>query len=140
MPEPIPQAPGTSESDRLETFCDGVFAIAITLLILEIKVPTPEHVHAAGGLLPALAALWPSYVGYLIGFFTIGIMWTNHHAIFQYVRRTDRYFLLINVAFLMLIAFLPFPTALLAEYLPEPEAERRIAVAVYSAAVLAIAL
>ena len=139
MPEPIPLAPGTSESDRLETFCDGVFAIAITLLVLEIKVPTAERVHAEGGLLPALAALWPSYVGYLIGFFTIGIMWTNHHAIFLHVRRTDRYFLLINVLFLLFIAFIPFPTAVLAEYLPEP-AERRGAVMLYSATMVLMAL
>ena len=139
MPEPIRHSPGLSEPDRLETFCDGVFAIAITLLILEIKVPTPEQVHAVGGLLPALVALWPSYVGYLIGFFTIGIMWTNHHAIFQYVRRTDRYFLLINVLFLLTIAFVPFPTAVLAEYLPEPD-ERRGAVMLYSATMVFMAL
>jgi uncharacterized membrane protein len=139
MPEPIREAPGLSDSDRLETFCDGVFAIAITLLILEIQVPTPERVHAVGGLLPALAALWPSYLGYLIGFLTIGIMWTNHHAIFQYVRRSDRYFLMINVVFLMLIAFLPFPTALLAAYLAEAD-DRATAIVVYGATVWCIAL
>src|SRR5215218_9799758 len=101
VPSPIRQSPGLSESDRLETFCDGVFAIAITLLVLEIRVPTHQQVHAAGGLGRALWTLWPSYLGYVIGFLTIGIMWTNHHAIFQYVRRTDRYFLLINVLFLL---------------------------------------
>ncbi len=129
-----------TETTRLETFCDGVFAIAITLLVLEIRVPTPEAAAHAGGLPRALVALWPSFLGYLIGFVTLGIMWANHHAIFQYVRRSDRYFLLINVMFLMLIAFLPFATALLAEYLPEPEAERRTAVVLYSAAEVAIAL
>jgi len=127
------------ESDRLETFCDGVFAIAITLLVLEIRVPTAERVHAAGGLLHALAGLWPSYLGYVLGFLTIGIMWANHHAIFQYVRRTDRYFLLVNVLFLLTIAFVPFPTAVLAEYLPEP-AERGDAVVLYSATMVAMAL
>ena len=140
MPQPLPDAPGLTETARLETFCDGVFAIAITLLVLEIHVPTPEAAAHAGGLPRALAGLWPSFLGYVIGFVTLGIMWANHHAIFLYVRRSDRYFLLINVAFLMLIAFLPFPTALLAEYLPEPEAERRVAVVVYSATEVAIAL
>lgn len=139
VPAPVPQAPGLSESDRLETFCDGVFAIAITLLVLEIRVPDAARVHAAGGLLPALWALWPSYLGYGIGFLTIGIMWSNHHAIFQYVRRTDRYFLLVNVVFLLTIAFVPFPTAVLAEYLPEP-AERGDAIVLYSAVMVAMAL
>jgi uncharacterized membrane protein len=78
-------------------------------------------------------------VGYLIGFFTIGIMWTNHHAIFLHVRRTDKYFLLINVLFLLFISFIPFPTAVLAEYLPEP-AERRGAVILYSATMVFMAL
>src|SRR5438093_873878 len=87
----------TSETARVEAFSDGVFAIAITLLVLEIRVPEPEAAARAGGLVRALAALWPSYLGYLISFVTIGIMWANHHAIYQYIRRSDRYFLLINV-------------------------------------------
>jgi uncharacterized membrane protein len=140
MPEPLPDAPGQTETTRLEAFCDGVFAIAITLLVLEIRVPEPEAAHRAGGLLRALGGLWPSFVGYAIGFLTIGIMWANHHAIFQCVRRSDRYFLLINVAFLMLISFLPFPTAVLAGYLDADFGERRTAVALYGATVLAIAL
>ena len=139
MPEPVPESPGVTETGRLEAFCDGVFAIAITLLVLEIRVPEPETARHAGGLVRALGALWPSFVGYAIGFMTIGIMWANHHTIFQYVRRSDRYFLMINVAFLMLIAFLPFPTALLAAYLPEAE-ERRAAVLAYGATVWFIAL
>jgi uncharacterized membrane protein len=129
-------APGLSETDRLETFSDGVFAIAITLLILEIKVP---HAGTEGGLARALAALWPSYLGYVISFVTLGIMWANHHAMFTYIRRTDRYFLLIHVFFLMCISFLPFPTAVLAEHLPEPDS-RRVAVALYSATLVVIAL
>jgi uncharacterized membrane protein len=136
MPEPVSESPGLSETGRLEAFCDGVFAIAITLLVLEIRVPPP---HQPGGLLHALAHLWPSYLGYVISFVTIGIMWTNHHSIFTYVRRSDRYFLLINVAFLMCISFLPFPTAVLAEYLPAPEG-RRLAVAFYGATMVVIAI
>ena len=114
------------ETTRLETFADGVFAIAITLLVLEIKVPTLEETRS--GLWPALARLWPSYVGYLVSFLTIGIMWVNHHAIFQYIRRCDRRFLFANVFFLMGIAFVPFPTAVLAEHLPDPATRNAAAV------------
>ena len=115
-----------AETTRLETVADGVFAIAITLLVLEIKVPNADEAH--GGLWPALLGLWPSYVGYLISFITIGIMWVNHHAIFQYVRKCDRRFLFANVFFLMGIAFTPFPTAVLAEHLPDPATRSAAAV------------
>lgn len=109
-----PERVGLSETARLETFSDGVFAIAITLLVLEIRVP-PSH-----GALPlgvALRALWPSYLGYAISFITIGIMWVNHHSMFRHIRRADRSFLLLNVLFLLVLAFIPFPTAVLAEHL-----------------------
>ena len=126
-------------STRLEAFSDGVFAIAITLLIIEIKVPSHAELAAAGGLWPALGTRWPSFVGYVISFLTLGIMWANHHAIFQYVRRADRRFLLVNVLFLMGISFLPFPTAVLAEYLPSL-ADRRTAVVLYGTTLVAIAV
>ena len=128
-----------SETARLEAFSDGVFAIAITLLIIEIKVPSHEAAEHAGGLLRALIHVWPSFVGYVISFVTLGIMWINHHALCSYIGRVDCYFLFIHVLFLMCIAFLPFPTAVLAEYLPHPE-ERRAAVASYSATLVVIAL
>jgi TMEM175 potassium channel family protein len=137
MAEPISRGP--SETGRVEAFSDGVFAIAITLLVLEIEVPPPHLTGHGSTLLPALLHLWPSYLGYLISFVTIGIMWVNHHSMFMLIRGTDRYFLLLSVCFLMCIAFLPFPTALLAEYLSEPKG-RRIAVAVYSATFVLIAL
>lgn len=129
MSPPPAETPHLPDNTRLETFADGVFAIAITLLVLEIKVPHVDQSH--GGLWPALVALWPSYLGYLISFFTIGIMWVNHHVIFQYVRKCDRRFLFANVFFLMGIAFAPFPTAVLAEHLPHPET-RQAAVAFYN--------
>ena len=137
MTEPI--AKGSSETGRVEAFSDGVFAIAITLLVLEIQVPQPEVTGHGSTLLPALLSLWPSYLGYLISFITIGIMWVNHHSMFVLIQRTDRYFLLISVFFLMCIAFLPFPTAVLAEYLADPKG-RRVAVALYSATFVLIAL
>jgi uncharacterized membrane protein len=136
MTRPLQDGSGFSETSRLEAFSDGVFAIAITLLILEVKVP---RAGTERGLVRALLLLWPSYLGYAISFVTLGIMWANHHAIFTYIRRTDRYFLLIHVFFLMCISFLPFPTAVLAEHLPHPES-RRIAVAAYSATLVVIAL
>src|SRR5262245_26952944 len=100
MPEPIRTDPGVSDTPRLETFCDGVFAIAITLLVLEIHVPSHDEAARVGGLVRALLGLWPSYLGYTISFVTIGIMWVNHHSIFTYIKRADRYFLLLNVLFL----------------------------------------
>ena len=96
---------------RLEAFSDGVFAIAITLLILEIKV--------SGPLGDQLLHIWPSYLAYVTSFLTIGIIWLNHHLIFVKVRSVDRTLLLINTLFLMVVAFIPFPTFLVAEYLRE---------------------
>ena len=128
-----------SETARVEAFSDGVFAIAITLLVLEIKVPSPDLTGHGSTLLAALLRLWPSYLGYVISFVTIGIMWVNHHSMFVMIQRTDRYFLLISVFFLMCISFLPFPTAVLAEYLPDPKG-RVIGVALYSACFVLIAL
>jgi uncharacterized membrane protein len=100
-----------SETARLETFSDGVFAIAATLLILELKL------DGHGSVTHQLLHLWPSYAAYAISFVTIGIMWINHHAIFRQVARVDRTFLAINVIFLMVIAFIPFPTHVLAAHL-----------------------
>jgi len=105
------------ETTRLEAFSDGVLAIAITLLILEIHVPTREEFSGDSALWHELRDLWPSYLGYLISFVTIGIVWTNHHNIFRYIVRTDQTLTLINTLFLLCVAFIPFPTALLAEYL-----------------------
>jgi uncharacterized membrane protein len=99
------------QTARLETFSDGVFAIAATLLILEVRVPEE------GSLTNGLLHLWPSYLAYGISFATIGIMWINHHALFAQIGRVDRTFLAINVLFLMVIAFIPFPTEVLARNL-----------------------
>ena len=97
---------------RLETFADGVFAIAATLLILNVEVPElGEH-----SLAHELVQLWPAYVGYAVSFLTIGIIWVNHHTVLRQLRGIDRTFLFINVFFLLCIAFIPFPTRLLATY------------------------
>ena len=98
---------------RLETFADGVFAIAATLLILNVDAQVSEDVHDLGG---RLLHIWPSYLAYAVSFVTIGIMWVNHHTVMSQITRTDRRFLLANVGLLMCIAFVPFPTRVVAEH------------------------
>ena len=98
------------ETGRLETFADGVFAIAITLLVLEI--PHPEVDENLGR---ELVGQWHAYLAYVLSFAIIGIVWVNHHVIVLQFARTDRAFLFINVFFLMCVAFIPFPTALISE-------------------------
>jgi uncharacterized membrane protein len=105
-----------------------VFAIAITLLIIEIRVP---HVGELGSLTEELVHLWPSYLGYAISFLVIGTVWANHHNRFRLISRSDHVLLFVNILFLMCVAFIPFPTALLSEYIRD-EAHRTTAVAVYS--------
>jgi uncharacterized membrane protein len=97
---------------RLETFADGVFAIAATLLIIDVTV------DARGGELgAALVHAWPQYAAYAVSFVTIGIIWVNHHACFSQIGSTDRRFLFLNVIFLMCVAVIPFPTRLVAEHI-----------------------
>jgi uncharacterized membrane protein len=97
-------------TNRLETFADGVFAIAATLLVLEIQLPGEDVGQG-------LRDLWPSYFAYALSFLSIGIMWVNHHVVLSFTREADRAFLFINLFLLMSIAFVPFPTALYAEHL-----------------------
>jgi len=105
---------------RLEAFSDGVFAIAITLLVLDLAVGTGAHRH----LLHALADLWPSYLAYATSFFMIGLVWIGHHAIVSISTGVDRRHVKINLALLLAVAFLPFPTRLLGEFIRDPRAER----------------
>ena len=122
---------------RIEAFSDGVFAIAITLLILEIKVPHPgEH-----GLWHALGQLWPSYLAFFTSFLTIGIVWINHHAQFDRFASIDRTLNFINLFLLMWVSFVPFPTALVAEYLRDGStSDQRTAALVYAATFLLLSL
>jgi uncharacterized membrane protein len=107
------------ETGRLEAFSDGVFAIAITLLILEVRVP---HLEEGGqSLWSALGELWPAYLAYVISFLTIAVMWVNHHHLFRYIKRIDNRLLFVNSLLLMSITFVNFSTALLAEYIGKPE-------------------
>jgi len=98
---------------RLETFADGVFAIAATLLILNVDAQIPRNAQDLGA---QLTHIWPSYVAYAASFVTIGIMWVNHHTIMNQVGKTDRRFLIANIGLLLCIAFFPFTTRLVAEH------------------------
>jgi uncharacterized membrane protein len=111
-----PDVPVTS-SRRLEAFSDGVFAIAITLLVLDLAVPPREHAPDGESLASALGHQWPSYFAYLVSFLVIGIIWVNHHAVFDRVRLVDRPVMFVNLALLLVVSAIPFPTHLLAEYL-----------------------
>jgi uncharacterized membrane protein len=123
------------ETARLETFADGVIAIAITLLILEVGVPDVE----GRSLGTALAAKWPSYAAFVMSFLTIGIIWVNHHHMFKLIARSTHTFLMLNVVFLMTICILPWPTELVASYVRDPDG-RVVATAVYGASMTAIAV
>ncbi|MEW6126950.1 MAG: TMEM175 family protein [Acidobacteriota bacterium] len=122
-------------TQRVEAFSDGVFAIAITLLILEIKIPHLGGTSDGKTLAQALMGLWTSYFAYVVSFITIGIYWANHHYLFKFFKKTDHLFNLLNVFFLMCISFLPFPTAVLAEYMNNPQ-ERHSAVTLYAIGLL----
>jgi TMEM175 potassium channel family protein len=101
-------------TSRLETFADGVFAIAATLLILNVDAQISEDVHDLGA---DLLHIWPSYLAYAVSFVTIGIMWINHHTVMSQIDRTDRRFMVATVGLLLCIAFVPFPTRLVAEHI-----------------------
>jgi uncharacterized membrane protein len=115
---------------RIEAFSDGVLAVAITLLILDVHVPDVQT-----GLLPALLKQWPTYLGYVTSFLVITIFWANHHDMFRHIYQVDYALLIINAFFLMCIAFIPFATALLTKYITSPT-EQHTAAIVYGATLL----
>jgi uncharacterized membrane protein len=114
---------------RLETFADGVFAIAVTLLVLDIKLP-----DGSGSLADRLGDAWPAYVAYGLSFITIGIMWANHHSIFELIDRTSHGLIVANLLLLLMVAFLPFPTKVLGDYLREGGHDQHTAAVLYSGA------
>lgn len=125
--------PGTG---RLEAFSDGVIAIAITLLVLELRPPELPDASAAA-IWRALADLWPGYLGYAISFWTIGVLWTNHHTVFRLVDRLDHGLNVANLLLLFCIGLVPFPTALVSAYLGHRGEHE--AVIVYAGLFLAVA-
>jgi uncharacterized membrane protein len=127
---------------RLESFSDGVLAVAITLLVLNLQVPSAQpsigQRHAAS-LAHQLVKMWPQYAAYVTSFLTIGIIWINHHAMISRLREADHVILILNLFLLMSIAVLPFATDLMAKYLKASSGEH-LAAAVYSGAFLLMSL
>jgi len=102
--------------ERLLFFSDAVFAIAITLLALEIRLPAGQEFSTEAELFAALTSLWQKYLAYFISFMVIGVFWLAHHRKFRLIRRYDSRLLLLNLLMLMAIAFIPFPSSLISEY------------------------
>jgi uncharacterized membrane protein len=117
-----------TDRDRIVNLSDGVFAIAITLLVLDIRVPDIPQNMVSSQLPGALLSLWPKYLSYVLSFVGISAFWLIHHSIFRPIRSYDRVLLYLNFVFLMVVAFLPFPTSLLGEY-----GDRQLPVAIYAA-------
>jgi TMEM175 potassium channel family protein len=120
-------------TNRLEAFSDGVFAIAITLLVLELNVPAGDH------LWDQLKDEWPSFAAFFVSFWVIGIIWVNHHGVLDHLARADRGVLYLNLLLLFTVVFIPFPTSLLADHLKSGEDETTAAV-VYSGAFVAMSI
>jgi uncharacterized membrane protein len=123
-----------NETARVEAFSDGVFAIAITLLILDVRVPSAN----AGNLAAALLRQWPTYAAFLISFSFIGIMWVNHHRLFNHIRRCDNGLMFYNLLLLLGVTVVPFPTALIAAHYNA--SDRTISAAVFNGTYFAIAI
>jgi uncharacterized membrane protein len=106
---------------RIESYSDAVFAIAATVLVLEIRVPAIVH-HTPFEFWHALFVLWPQFLAYVTSFLVIGIYWLNHHSVFEYLARVDRPIVWRNLILLLMISFIPFPTAVITRYVDMPAA------------------
>jgi uncharacterized membrane protein len=125
------------DRSRLEAFSDGVFAVAITLLALNIAVEGPAaHISLAH----QLGSRWPAFVAYLISFFTIGIIWVNHHSLIRSVKTVDRTLLFVNLGLLLFVVLIPFSTATAAEYLARDNFDTKVAMALYAGVFLGMSL
>ena len=135
-------APPTHEqlkgTARLEAFSDGVFAIAITLLALNLQIPHVESNSAKWALASALLQQWPSYLAFVTSFFTVLIMWMNHHAVFKFLHKVNARILFANGILLLFTTAVPFVTGLLSEYLNHQEA--KTACAVYTGSFVLVSL
>src|SRR3954451_5983372 len=118
---------------RLEAFSDGVFAVAITLLVLEIDVPVGDH------LWHKLGDEWPSFASFFVSFWVIGIIWVNHHGVIDHLKRADRGVLYLNIFVLMSVVLIPFATALMAQHL-NSSADEEVAAAVYAGSFVLMAI
>ena len=121
---------GEKETGRLEAFSDGVFAVAITLLVFSLQVPSPDTIHSSRDLINTLLSHWPSYFAFFISFATILIMWVSHHRMFKLIHKSDTLFMFANGFLLFLVTIVPFPTQLIATYLTTSAAT--VACAIYA--------
>lgn len=128
-----PGRPGLRRTARLEAFSDGVFAIAITLLVLDLAIPATKQ--SEQHLLTAIGDEWHGYLGYVVSFSTVGALWLGHNAITDYLDRADVTLLRLNLLLLFFVSFIPFPTRLLSEYVATERAER-VAVTFYGLTLL----
>jgi uncharacterized membrane protein len=126
------------DRSRLEAFSDGVFAVAITLLALDLTVagPGPGHPH----LIDQLYDKWPAFLAYLVSFFMIGIVWVNHHMLVRSIIKVDRTLLFLNLVLLMFVVLIPFATATEADYFPHNGPDARLAMALYAGALLGMSV
>ncbi|MGH2807505.1 MAG: TMEM175 family protein [Actinomycetota bacterium] len=130
--------PARNDTARLQTFSDGVFAIAITLLALEIDIP-PASERGGASLTLALRELWPSFAAYAVSFLQIGVMWANHHNRFKVIRRSDHALIVLNTLLLMCVAFLPVATGVLADHVRGSSGDVRAATVLYTGTLAASA-
>ena len=126
---------------RLEAFSDGVFAVAITLLVLNLAVAGPGPLgHPNPPLLRQLGHLWPAFAAYVLSFFMIGIIWVNHHVLIKSIALVDRTLLFLNLALLLFVVLIPFSTATVAQYLPVHGGDVKVAMVLYSAVFLGMSV
>ena len=138
MIEESQQTHEAKETGRLEAFSDGVFAVAITLLVFSLQVPTLDRPYTSARLISLLLMHWPSYLAFCVSFATILIMWISHHVMFKLIDRSDTLFLFANGFLLLLVTVVPFPTQLIATYLLTPAAP--VVCAIYAGLFLTINL
>ena len=138
-PSPPDAATGLFKPARLEAFSDGVFAIAITLLVLDLAVPAKDELRH-GSLAATLGHEWPSFFAYLVSFLVIGIIWVNHHAMLTLSRQVDRVVLFANLFLLLTVSTIPWPTRLMADYLTSGGGNSHTAAAIYSAIMMLMGL
>jgi uncharacterized membrane protein len=124
------------DSGRLEALSDGVFAVAITLLALDLAVVQPGHGPLAG----QLTGHWPSFAAYVVSFLTIGIIWVNHHGLFKNIAHVDRTLLFLNLLLLFFVVSIPFATSTIADYLRDAGDDAKLAAAIYEGVFLCMGL
>ncbi len=125
------------ETSRIEAFSDGVFAIAITLLVLDIHVPVVKNGES---LFPLLLRDWQTYLAFLIGFFTVLVCWINHHYMFEFIKKSNGMLLLLNGFKLLVVSFTPFATALLSKYIATPQQQTAVNIYAFNFFLMGLAM